>query len=365
MPPDVYGMLNHRKDGTQVLREIMEQPEAILRTLEQSEKDLNRIARLVRNKNQLVFAACGSSKNAAQIGHHLFSELADKMSEVIIASEFAYFSDSLNKETLVLAVSQSGETPELLDAVAHAKQKGATIVSLVNTVGSSLDKMSDERLYLNCGPEYAAAATKSYTSQLALLSLLALAMAGQFEKGKKDLVNISYKVNLTLAENYHDLSMLANSFKDRKRFFLLGRGLNSAMASEGALKLKEIAGIHAEGLPAGELKHGSLALIEKGTVVIVICPNDHTFIETINNAAETKARGAYVVGISDKQDDLFDQWIKIPTSEHIYYPILYCVPVQLFACYLAVAQGKNPAFPPNLMELIRYDEKGRKSGRVG
>jgi len=271
---------------------------------------------------------------------------------VVMGSEFGYFSDSIDKDTLVVAISQSGETADIIQGVKKAKDKGATIFSLVNVVGSTLARMSDEVLYLNCGPEVGVAATKSFVSQLAVLYLLAFAAVNRLEEGTESLKRVSYSINKILDENGKKLTKLAGALKKKEDFYYIARGINFAIAGEGALKLKEISYIHAEGLPAGELKHGTLALIEKGTPVVVICPRDYTYNETIANAAETRARGAFVIGVSDKPDEVFNEWIKIPEVEELFYPLVSIIPLQLLAYYLATARGLDPDKPRNLAKSV-------------
>jgi len=335
-----------------MLKEILEQPQAIRRALMQDRNLIMEMAMAILRARQVVLTACGTSRYAALIGRYVFSKLAEQFSDVIMASEFHYFSDSIDKNTLVIAVSQSGETADVLQGVKKAKENGATIFSLVNVVGSSLARMSDKVVYLNCGPEIGVAATKSFTSQLTILYLLAFAMANRLEEGVKKMSAASTVVQRNLDHNGEKLRELAQKLKRKKDVYYLARGINFALAGEGALKLKEIAYIHAEGMPAGELKHGTLALIEKGTPVVAICPRDHTLSETLANITEAKARGAFVVGVSDQPDPSFDEWIEIPSVEEILYPLVTVVPLHLLAYYVAVARGLDPDKPRNLAKSV-------------
>ena len=220
-------------------------------------------------------------------------------------------------------------------------------------VGSSIARMSDRVVYLNCGPEIGVAATKSFMSQLAILYLLAFTMANRLEEGVEKLRDdLCPKIEEILSRNGVRLRELAERTKDKNDFYYIARGINFAIAAEGALKLKEISYIHAEGMPAGELKHGTLALIEEGTPVVVICPKDYTFEETLANAAETKARGAFIIGVSEERHPLFDEWIEIDSVEEIFYPLVTIVPLQLLAYHLAVARGKDPDRPRNLAKSV-------------
>ena len=335
-----------------MLKEILEQPQAIRCALMQDKNLIMETAMDILRARQIVFTACGTSRYAALIGRYVFSKIAGKFSDVIMASEFEYFSDSIDKNTVVIAVSQSGETSDVIQGVKRAKEAGATIFSLVNMVGSSLARMSARTVYLNCGPEIGVAATKSFLSQLAILYLLAFAMVNRLDEGIEKLRAVCPLIE----ENFHDngkrLAELAQKLKNKNDFYYIARGINFAMAGEGALKLKEIAYIHAEGMPAGELKHGTLALIEKGTPVVAICPKDYTFHAVLSNVAETKARGAFVIGISDELEPSFDEWIKIPSVEEIFYPLVCIVPLQLLAYHFAVARGLDPDKPRNLAKSV-------------
>jgi len=335
-----------------MLKEILEQPQAVRHALIQDRNTIMEMAMEILRARQIVFTACGTSRYAALIGRYIFSKIASKFSDVIMASEFGYFSDSIEKNTLVIAVSQSGETADVMDGVKRAKKNGATVFSLVNVVGSSLARMSDRALYLNCGPEIGVAATKSFISQLTIFYLLAYAMVNRFDEGVKKLTAISNLIEANLLHNGSEVPKIAKKLNGKKDFYYIARGINFAIAGEGALKLKEISYIHAEGMPAGELKHGTLALIEKGTPVVAICPCDYTFDETLSNIAETKARGAIVTGVSDRHEAMFDEWIRIPKVEEIFYPLVSIIPLQLLAYHSAVARGLDPDKPRNLAKSV-------------
>jgi glucosamine--fructose-6-phosphate aminotransferase (isomerizing) len=335
-----------------MMKEIEEQPRAIRQALLQDDKVLMKMAMTIRRARQVVFVGCGTSRHAALIGRYAFSKIGHIFSEVVMGSEFGYFSESIDKGTVVIAISQSGETADVLSGVREAKANGATIYSLVNVVGSSLARLSDEVLYLNCGPEIAVAATKSFTAQLCLLYQLAFALDDRLQEGKSKLKDLSAVVNSDLEFYSESLPALAYKLKDKTDFYYLARGVNFAVADEGALKLKEIAYVHAEGMPAGELKHGTLALITDGTPVIAICPLDYTYEDSMANLMEAKARGAYVVGVSNAQSLIFDDSIKISYCEEILYPLVTTIPLQLLAYYSAIARGFNPDQPRNLAKSV-------------
>ena len=333
-------------------KEIMEQPQAMRDALMQDRELIMEVAMDILRTKQVVLTGCGTSRHAALIGRYLFSKVGSKFSDVIMGSEFHHFSDSIHKDTLVIAVSQSGETADILEGVKRAKANGATIFSMVNVVGSSLTRLSDKVVYLNCGPEIGVAATKSFVSELVIFYLLAFAMTNQLREGVRAIKSISSLIKKNLNHNGAILPELAQELKGKNDFYYIARGINFAIAMEAALKAKEIAYVHAEGMPAGELKHGTLALIEQKTPVIAICPADYTFEETMSNVAEAKARGAFIIGVSDRHEQSFDEWIKIPALAEVFYPLVSIVPLQLLAYNLAVAKGLDPDKPRNLAKSV-------------
>ncbi len=335
-----------------MLKEILEQPETIRRALMQTRKDMQAMASEIRRARQVIFTACGTSRHAALVGRYAMSRIAGKFSDVVMASEFEYFADSVNKDTLVIAISQSGETADVMEGVKHAKAKGARVLSLVNVAGSTLTRVSDRVAYLNCGPEIGVAATKSFMAQLTVLYLLAYTMAGRYDEGIERLRTVSELIETNLLHNGAEVPRIALRTADKTDFYYIARGINFAIAAEGALKLKEIAYAHAEGMPAGELKHGTLALIEEGVPVVAICPDDYTYDETLSNIAETKARGAMVLGVSNRPDPMFDEWIRIPEVEEILYPMVSIIPLQMLAYHSAVVRQRDPDKPRNLAKSV-------------
>jgi len=342
------------KEGYQhfMLKEIMEQAQVLGQIVHQDEKRFTNIALDILRARQVIITACGTSRYAALVGRYLFSRVGKKFCDVVMASEFGYFADSIDRNTVVIAVSQSGETADVVEGVKAAKDAGAQIISIVNRPNSILADLSDQVIYLNCGAEIAVAATKSFLSQLAIFYLLSFSMVNSFDESAAKLANLSGEITRVLDWNKSELIKLSQKLKDKNDFYYIARGINFALASEGALKLKEISYIHAEGMPAGELKHGTLALIEDGTPVVVLCPADHTFLETLSNAMETKSRGAYIIGVSDKESDIYDSWIKIPEVDELLYPMVAVVPLQLLAYYLAVNRGCDPDKPRNLAKSV-------------
>jgi len=335
-----------------MLKEIMEQPQTVEAATKQDKEIFTKVAMDILRAGQVVITACGTSRYAALVGRYLFSKVGRKFCDVVMASEFHYFADSVDRNTVVLAVSQSGETADVIEGVKRAKDAGAQIVSIVNRPYSQLTEMSHQVIYLNCGPELCVAATKSFISQLVVFYLLSFSMVNSFDKAVNNLRSISSKVAKTIEWNNDKLRELSQELKTKDDFYYIARGINFAIASEGALKLKEISYIHAEGMPAGELKHGTLALIEPETPVAVICPDDYTYHETLSNAMEAKSRGAYIIAVSDKKNEIYDFWVKIPKVDELLYPIITVVPLQLLAYHLAVSREYDPDRPRNLAKSV-------------
>jgi glucosamine--fructose-6-phosphate aminotransferase (isomerizing) len=334
-----------------MLKEISEQVETIQRAALQDEKIVRKVVEEMKKAFGIFFTGCGSSYHACLAGSYLFSKIAKKHVNVVLASEFPNYEHFLTKKTLVVAVSQSGETYDVLEAVRAARRRGSKVISIVNVMGSSLTRESDAFLLMNAGPEICVLSTKTYTSQVALLDLLAHALAGKYEDGRKKLKylwNVTY--NLTSATTREMIKRLAEDLKNKEHIFCIGRGLQYATALEAALKIKEVSYIHAEAFAGGELKHGTIALIEKGTPCIVFVSEENEK-EIISNAEEIKARGGYLIGISSKNNKVFDFWIKVPEcgTEN---PIVQIIPIQILAYQLAVARGCDPDHPRSLAKVI-------------
>ena len=342
------------KEGYQyfMLKEIMEQPQVLNQTTLQDGRRFTEIALDILRARQVIVTACGTSRYAALVGRYLFSKVGKKFCDVVMASEFGYFADSVDKSTVVIAVSQSGETADVVEGVKAARDAGAQVISIVNRPNSILADLSHQVIYLNCGSEIAVAATKSFLSQLAIFYLLSFSMVNSFDEAAIKLTNLSSEISKVLDWNKSELTELGQKLKEKSDFYYIARGINFAIASEGALKLKEISYIHAEGMPAGELKHGTLALVEPGTPVVVICPADYTFSETLSNAIEAKSRGAYIIAVSDSESDIYDSWLKIPKVDELLYPMVAVLPLQLLAYYLAVNRGYDPDKPRNLAKSV-------------
>ena len=334
-----------------MMKEISEQVETVQKAANQNKSTLLEVAEALKNAKGVFLVACGSSYHACLSASYIFSKVSRMHVNVILASEFSNYEHFLTPETLVVAVSQSGETIDVLDAVKTAKKKNSKIISLVNVVGSSLHRDSDTSLMLNTGPEICVLSTKTYTAQLAVLSLLAYSIADRYDEGKanlKYLWNIMY--NLTSASVRTHIKQLADILKGKEHLFTIGRGLQYPTALEAALKIKEVSYIHTEGFSGGELKHGTIALIEKGTPCIVFSSLENEK-EILSNAMEIKARGAFIIGVSSNNNEIFDFFIKTPDVGNL-NPITQIVPIQILAYQLAVLRGLDPDKPRNLAKSV-------------
>ncbi|MEM0475560.1 MAG: glutamine--fructose-6-phosphate transaminase (isomerizing), partial [Candidatus Norongarragalinales archaeon] len=340
-----------------MLKEIMEQPAALRQAAMQDEQALNEFAGELKRAQRIVCIACGTARHAAVIGQHLISRLTGKRIEVIIASEAQYFADWLDENCVLLCISQSGETADVLEVVRRAKVKGARVLSILNVVGSTLARLSDRALFINCGPEIAVAATKSFANQLALFYLIAFAMAERGGEGARRVREAADFVEKTIRDNDAKTRELGVKLAKCESVYFVGRGVNFPVALEGALKLKEVSYIHAEGMPAGELKHGTLALISQGTPVVLLNPRDYTHEDALNNGREAKARGAWLIGVSDEASSAYDEFVRLPKLDgsedaELFYPLLEVVPLQLIAYHAAVARGLDPDHPRNLAKAV-------------
>ncbi|NPA47192.1 MAG: glutamine--fructose-6-phosphate transaminase (isomerizing) [Thermococci archaeon] len=339
-----------------MLKEIYEQPEAIAATLAGSLKRIGEFADMLYNHDKVILVGMGTSFHSALFGKYILQRVLGITPIVEEASEFRYLYDGvLDDDTLVVAITQSGETADTLAAIKLAKRSGSKVLSIVNVVGSMATRLSDGVIYTHAGPEIGVAATKTYTSQLAVLAALAFT-ANDDRDGINDLRKVPEKIRETL--NVRDrVAELADVVRDKRGFFYISRGVNVPTAMEGALKLKEISYVYAEGLSAGELKHGPLAVVEEGTPVIAIAPADDLYKKTLMNVEEAKARGAFTVLLSDEHGDgdAADFQIDMPEMNPLLTPMVYAVPLQLLAYELAVRLGRDPDKPRNLAKSVTVE----------
>ncbi|MBO7062275.1 MAG: glutamine--fructose-6-phosphate transaminase (isomerizing) [Fibrobacter sp.] len=357
-----------------MLKEIFEQPEVLRNTMRGRLLVAEGNAKLagldtnineLRNINRIIITACGTSYYAGMVGEYMIEDLAGVPVEVEYASEFRYRNPIIKPGTLVLAISQSGETADTLAALKEAQQKGATALAICNGVGSTIARTSDGGVYLHAGPEIGVASTKAFTSQVTVLAMIALLLGRQrrlsFETGAdiaKSMLDLPQLAEQTLKLS-DKIKELAKAYSKANNFLYLGRHFNYPVAMEGALKLKEISYIHAEGYPAAEMKHGPIALIDENMPVVVIAPKDALFDKIISNVREIKARGGKVIAITTDDcsplDEIADHIIVVPKTIPMLMPILTCIPLQLLAYHIAVLRGNDVDQPRNLAKSVTVE----------
>jgi len=335
-----------------MLKEIMEQKETILRAINHSDEDILKIAQTIRESRGCFFSGCGTAGKMCMVGEYFFSIIAHRHVNFAAASEFPIFHHFLRPESLLVVVSQSGETADVLEAMEAAKRKGSKVLSIVNVEGSTIAHQSDFSILINAGPEKAVASTKVSTSQMALLLLLAYTMKGQIQEGRRVLAEVASQINDMINPRFLTyIKSVAESIKVHDHIYIIGKAENYPIALESAIKIQEVSYIHAEGFAAGELKHGPLALITKGTPCIALIANDEVKSDVINNTRELKARGAHIIGIAPERHEVFDEWIKVP-DVGVASPLVNIIPIQLLAYYLSVLRGLDPDMPRNLAKSV-------------
>jgi glucosamine--fructose-6-phosphate aminotransferase (isomerizing) len=349
-----------------MIKEIHEQPECLRNTLRVQEHYADLMSTFLDRARDVYLVACGTSYHACLAASYMFSKLAFLPTFPIIASEFIEQSGkSVNIDSTILAVSQSGETADTLASVNVARQRAATILGLTNAIGSTLTRVSRVYIGQQSGPEIGVAATKTFTSQLSVMAQLALRLAKKRGKVSQDEMDYLAEKLMKLPEIVEEIiqkqeektKQIAKKYKDAKTFFFLGRGISTATAYEGRLKLMEIAYVPAIAFPAGESKHGPISLIEPGFPVVFICAKDETHKTLIGNIMEMKARGASIIALVEEGDDeikkLADDYIEVPKGiPEVLSPIPYVVPLQLLAYYMAIERGCNPDKPRNLAKSV-------------
>ncbi|HYQ86217.1 MAG TPA: glutamine--fructose-6-phosphate transaminase (isomerizing) [Bacteroidota bacterium] len=357
-----------------MLKEIYEQPETIHdalrgRLLESDGRanlgGLREVMPRILASRRIILTGCGTSWHAGLIGRYMIEQYARLPVEVEYASEFRYRDPMLDERDTVFCISQSGETADTIAAMREALNRGALGLGICNVVGSTLARESDAGVYLHAGPEIGVASTKAFTSQLSVLALITLALARERgltkEQGKtiiRELKSLPEKVSRIL-EHSDVIQKYAREFQDAQNFLYLGRGYGFPAALEGALKLKEISYIHAEGYPAAEMKHGPIALIDRDMPVVVIAPKDKTYEKILGNIEEVRARNGRVVVVANEDDPwihtLSDHVIRIPKTIDMLHPILAMIPLQLLAYYIAVLRGCNVDQPRNLAKSVTVE----------
>ncbi|MBF8983129.1 glutamine--fructose-6-phosphate transaminase (isomerizing) [Lutibacter sp. B2] len=357
-----------------MMKEINEQPKGIHDTLHRrldkddhivldgiqlTKEDLDKI-------NKVYIVACGTAYNAGLVGKYAIEKFAKIPVDVEVASEFRYKEPFIDDKTLFIAVSQSGETLDTLAALREAKRKGARVLSVVNVVGSSVSRESDDVFYTWAGPEIAVASTKAYTTQLVSMYLIALHMAttkgsleeAEYKKIITELKSMPDKVQKIL-DDTKNIQQIADENFNHENAFYIGRGIDVNVAYEGSLKLKEISYIHSEAIAAGELKHGTIALIEEGRMVVALATQDRLYQKMLSNIQEVRARGAYVIAVAKEGnkeiEKVADKVIYIPDTMDELTPILSVVPLQIFSYYIAVARGCDVDKPKNLAKSVTVE----------
>lgn len=334
------------------IKEINEQTKTVLQSGINSINEFETFANILKQSKRVYITGSGTSYHSALVAKYLFPKIVGMSVEPIMSSEMKFFEDCFDENSTLIAISQSGESADVLNAVDFAKERNAKILSIVNTTTSSLVKASDSSIGLNCGFEVGVAATKSFTSQVTILYKL----LEYFDSNQK----ISSQLNMVvegiskILENEKSVIEISRHLRNVNNLYILGRGVHYPIAKEGALKIKELSYIHAEGVATGELKHGPLALMDEETYVIVINPKDNstTYADNLSNASEIKSRGAKIIGVSNENDPIYDHWIPLPEVPSLFYPIIETIPFQLMAYHLAIERGNDPDYPRNLAKCV-------------
>lgn len=357
-----------------MLKEIFEQPQAIEDALRGRLFHKDGKAKLgglepeketLKNMNRLIISAMGTAYLAGAIGEYMIEEYAEIPAELENAAEFRYRNPIIDKNTGFLAISQSGETADTLAALREAKKKGAHTIGIINVIGSTLAREVDEGIYNHAGPEIGVASTKAFSSQVVILALLSLFLGRErglsLTQGKKIILALEELPRLAnkVLEQNSNIETLSEKYKDYDNFFFIGRKYSYPIAMEGALKLKEISYVHAEGYEAGEMKHGPIALIDKDFPTVAICPSDSVYEKTLSNIQEIKARKGRVIAIATEGNkdikEIVDDVIYIPKTMEMLTPILSVIPLQLFAYYIGVKKGYDVDKPRNLAKSVTVE----------
>jgi glutamine---fructose-6-phosphate transaminase (isomerizing) len=357
-----------------MLKEIMDQPESIYNSMRGRlvyDEGISKLGGLqgfeerIINSNRIIISACGTSWHAALVGEYMIEQYAGIPVEVEYASEMRYRNPIITKDDTVIFISQSGETADTLAAMKEAKKKGALCLGICNVVGSTIARESDTGVYIHAGPEIGVASTKAFTSQIVVLALITLMLARRKNMSLPDgqeiiksMQQLTDKVGKILEQNDY-IKNIAESYVDSKNFLYLGRGYHFPVALEGALKLKEISYIHAEGYPAAEMKHGPIALIDENMPVVFIATKDSVYDKVISNIQEVRARKGRILAIVNEGDyqieSMVDHVIKIPKLHNMLTPILSVIPLQLIAYHIAVKKGLNVDQPRNLAKSVTVE----------
>ncbi len=335
-----------------MIKEIFEQRDAVQRAINQPDALLSDVAAVIRIAQEVCFVGCGTAGVVGKIGTYFFSDIAGRATTAVLGSEFKNYRHSMHERTLLVAISQSGETADLLEAVDVALARGSRVVAVVNVPGSLLTRKAHHTLLVQAGPEKAVASTKATLGQIAVLALLAHAAAGQAAHGRALLTNVASHMDvLTTPEYLQRIEALATRLAGASDIYTIGRGINYPVALEAAIKIQEVSYIHAEGLAGGELKHYAIALIGPGTPCVILSSNDDMRAEILSNAAQVRARGGMIIGVGPENNPLFDEYLPVPDGGSL-SPLLSLMPLQLLAYYLACRRGHDPDMPRNLAKSV-------------
>jgi glucosamine--fructose-6-phosphate aminotransferase (isomerizing) len=335
-----------------MIKEILEQRMTIKKAISHPDSKILKVARMINDAFGTFFIGCGTAGKVGMVGSYIFSSVAKKHVNDVVGSEFPNYHHFLTDKTLLVCISQSGETADTLEAIEVAKKHGCKVVSIVNVEGSTMARMSDEFILCNSGPEKAVCSTKVTTAQIAILTLLAYACAGRLDEGRKIIADAAENVDRMLDGKYLDnIRLLAKRIAAHESMYIIGRSLNYPMALEAAIKMQEVPYIHAEGFAGGELKHGPIALIQKGTPCISLVANDNVKKEILINAMEIKSRGGFIIGVAPKNNEVFDFHIPVPEAG-IASPIVNIIPIQILSYYTALERSCDPDRPRNLAKSV-------------
>ncbi len=347
-----FELSNKGKFSHFMIKEIYEQPTIIRNIAKTYEGEIAALVKLIKKARGTFFIGAGTAYHAGLGGIYLFSKIAHKHINSAVASEFNYLEHFLNKDSLVVALSQSGETIDVIEPLNRAKARGSKIVALTNVLGSSIYRMADYKILLGAGPEKAVASTKAYIAKMSVLLMLAFGYVGKIEESKKLLLLAADEIDRILKpNNVFEIKKVARFLAQTKNIYIIGRGVSYPAALEAALKIKEVSYVPTEGLAGGELKHGTIALIEKGIPCIVFAPNDDTHESIISNAIEIKSRGGIIIGVAPKRLSVFDYFLEARDVKEASY-ISQIVIAQLLAYFMAVELKLDPDKPRNLAKSV-------------
>ena len=333
-------------------KEMAEQPDTLERLMRDSEDQIKALAEAIKDSRGTFFVGCGTASYAALSGSYLFSRICARHVNFVVGSEFKYHEHFLTPESLVIALSQSGETADVIESMLKARERGARLGALVNVSRSTLDRMVDVRVPLRAGPEQCVLSTKAYTAKVATLLLTAHAINGTYEVGKELVQRAVDGLRSMLTESWIDrVREVASTIYRADHLFVIGRGLSYPTALEAALKIKEVSYIHAEGFAGGELKHGVIALIAPGTPCVVYAPSDETRADVLSGAMELKSRGGYIIGVGSEDDPVFDVHLHVPEVGDA-APLVNALPAQMLGYHCALLRGNDPDKPRNLAKSV-------------